>query len=133
MSIQKRVHFSLFLREMHTHNKCNYWILNWDIDAIAIHNTTLYRERQADKFLTYPVPEFNVWDKVLVRNHTKDDWNPKYDVAYCMTVERQLELMDESGKTCRANIYHVKIMYPVNDLMKCLPDNNACGCVAKYL
>ena len=42
-----------------------------NIYALAIHNITLSRERQADKFPTYPMPEFNVEDKVLVRNHTK--------------------------------------------------------------
>ena len=40
------------------------------------------RERQEDKFLTCPVPEFHVGDKVLVRNHTKEVWDPKYDTAY---------------------------------------------------
>ena len=53
-----------------------------DIYTIAIHNIKLSRKRQADRFLTYPVPEFNAQDKVLVRNHTRDVWDLKYDVAY---------------------------------------------------
>ena len=37
-----------------------------DINALAIHNIKLSRGRQPNQFLTYPVPEFDVGDKVLV-------------------------------------------------------------------
>ena len=37
----------------------------WDIYALPIYNIKLSRERQADKCLTYPTPEFNIGDKVL--------------------------------------------------------------------
>ena len=43
-----------------------------DVYALVIHNLKLSRERQADKFLTYPIPEFNVGNKVLIKNHTRD-------------------------------------------------------------
>ena len=36
-----------------------------DIYKLAILNIKLPRERQADKFPTYPISEFNVGDKVL--------------------------------------------------------------------
>ena len=45
---------------------------------------------------------------------------------------RQLELMDESGKTHKANVQVVKIMFPVNELIKCLPNDKAFGHDAKY-
>ena len=48
----------------------------WDSSVLVIHYILLPRERWADKFLTYPIPEFNVADEVLVRNHTWDVWNP---------------------------------------------------------
>ena len=85
-------------------------------------------------FLVYPVPEFNVGDKVLVRNHTRDVWDPKYDVAYCGVgvMGRQLKLMDESGNTCKVNVQDVKIMYPVNELIKKLPDDETFGHAGKY-
>ena len=72
-----------------------------DIYVLVMHNIKLSSKRQADKFLTYSVVGFNVGDKVLVRNHTRDTWNPKYNVAYQVVQEmgRQVELMDESGKT----------------------------------
>ena len=45
---------------------------------------------------------------------------------------RQLELTDESGNICKINIQDVKIKYPVNELIKCLPDDKAFGHAAKY-
>ena len=53
-----------------------------DMYALVIHNIKLSRKRQSDTFMTYPIPEFNVGDKVLIRNHTRDTWDLKYDVAY---------------------------------------------------
>ena len=53
-----------------------------DIYALLTHNNALSRERQVDKFLTHLVPGFHVGDKVLVRNHTRDVWNPKYGVSF---------------------------------------------------
>ena len=53
-----------------------------DIYALAIKNIKLSRERQMDLFMTYPIPECNAGDKVLVRYPMMDVWNPKYDVAY---------------------------------------------------
>ena len=83
----------------------------WDIYALAIHNIKLSRDRQADKFLTYTLTEFNFGDKVLLRNHTRDVWDLKYDVVYqvAWVMEKQLELMDESGKTCKVNVLSDKI------------------------
>ena len=66
----------------------------------------------ADKSLTYHVSEFNVGDKVLVRNHIRGVWDTKY---YMM--EWQLELMDESGKIHKVNVQDVKITYPVDELI----------------
>ena len=53
----------------------------WDIYALAIHNIKQSREREADKFLKYPIPKCNVGDKVVVRSCARDVWDPKYDVA----------------------------------------------------
>ena len=33
-------------------------------------------------FLTYPVPNFLVGDKVLAGNQMRDVWDARYDVAY---------------------------------------------------
>ena len=53
-----------------------------DISMLAIHNIKLSRERQRKKFLSHPLPEFKVGDKVLVSNHTSHLWDLKYDSAY---------------------------------------------------
>ena len=64
---------------------------------------------------------------MLVRNHVRNVWDPTYDVAYnllCMT-GHQLELMDGSGKILNVNVWGIKVTYPVDKLMKCLPDEKA--------
>ena len=47
-------------------------------------------------------------------------------------MKRQLKLMDESGKTHKVNVQDIKITYPVEELIKCLPDDKTFGCAAKY-
>ena len=44
----------------------------YDFYALVIHNIKLSIAKQADKFLIYTILEFNVEDKVLVRNYTRD-------------------------------------------------------------
>ena len=53
-----------------------------DISTLVMHDSKLSRERDANQYPTYPVPEFNVGDKVLVQNHISDVLNPQYDFAY---------------------------------------------------
>ena len=64
-----------------------------DIYALVILNIKLSSERQVKRFLTYHIPEFNVVDKVLARNHTRDVWDLKYDIVYHVLwmMGRQLE------------------------------------------
>ena len=45
---------------------------------------------------------------------------------------RQLELIDESGKTYKVKVQDVKIMYLVDELIKCLPDEKGFGYTAKF-
>ena len=40
-------------------------------------NIKLFRERDKDRFPTYSVLECNVIDKVIVKGHTRDVWDPK--------------------------------------------------------
>ena len=60
------------------------WMLCKICYALTIHSIKLSKEDQEDKFLMFTVPEFHVGDKVLVRSHTRDVWDPKYDTAYCV-------------------------------------------------
>ena len=64
---------------------------------------------------------------MLVINHIRDVWDKRYDVAYHVeqVMGRQLEFIDESGKTCKVNVLDVKITYPVNELIKCLLDEKS--------
>ena len=45
---------------------------------------------------------------------------------------RQTELLYDSSKTHKVNVQDVKIMYPVDDLIKCLPVEIAFRPAAKY-
>ena len=58
---------------------------------------------------------------MLVRNHIRDVWNLKYDVAYhvVQVMGRQLELMDQSCKTDRVNVQDIKILYPGESFWMC--------------
>ena len=51
-------------------------------------------------------------------------WNPKYPVAYHVVcvMGKQLELAGKCGKTQEVNVQDVKITYPVDEMIKCLPD-----------
>ena len=50
----------------------------------------------------------------------------KYDLGYCVecVMGWQLEFMDKSGRT---NVQDIKITYPINELVKHLPDETAIG------
>ena len=80
------------------------------------------------------MPEFNVGDKVLLRNHTRDVLDLKYDIAYRVkwVMRRQLEFIDETDKTHKVNVQDVKFTYIVNGLIKYLPDDKAFGYKTKY-
>ena len=82
-----------------------------DLYALTTHNIKLSREGLADKLLTYPIPEFNGGDKVIVRNHTRHVWDPKCDVTYRVVwvLGRKMELMDKSCNNHKVNVQDVKI------------------------
>ena len=57
---------------------------------------------------------------MLLRNHIRDVWDPRYDVAYCVVcvMRQQLKLADQSGKIHRGNVQNIKVTYPVDELKK---------------
>ena len=77
----------------------------------------------------YPIHEFDVEDKVLVRNYARDVWDPKYSVSYSVVqvIGRQLELMDESGKAHKVNVQDVKLTCLFDELIKCVRNEKADG------
>ena len=54
-----------------------------------------------------------------------------YCLSYGMSDGKTMESMDKSHKTHNVNAQDVKITYPVNELIKCLPEDKAFGCAAK--
>ena len=107
-----------------------------DIYALTIHNIKLsrYRQEKGCQFSAYHVPEFHIVTKVLVRNHTRDVWDPKYNVAYHVVCVMgwQMELVDKSDKICRVNVKDLQIICLVDELIKCLPHEKAFGYASKY-
>ena len=91
--------------------------------TLAIFNIKLSQERLADQCLTYPIPEFNDGDKVLVWNHTRGVWDPKQDVVYDVIhmMGCQLEFTDKGGKVCKVTVLDIRITYPVYELLRNLP------------
>ena len=59
-----------------------FWMLSGNGYTLTIHNIRLYREKQENQFPKYPLSKFHDGDEVLVRNHIRDEWDPKYDIAY---------------------------------------------------
>ena len=53
---------------------------------LVIHNIKISRKRQVKQSITHPVPEFQIGNKVLVRNHSRDLWDPIYDSAYRVVI-----------------------------------------------
>ena len=49
-----------------------------------------------------------------------------------MSNRKTIKLIDASGKTCKVNVQDVKMIYPVDELIKYIPDDEAFGCAAKY-
>ena len=58
----------------------------------------------------------------------------KYYLAYGVVsvMGQQLELVDKSGMICKVNVQYIKVTYPVDKLIKCLPDAKAFGQPTKY-
>ena len=87
-----------FVQNVHSNGSTFFLMFGWDAYTSLVqllnlklryNGTSSYLERQESKFLTYPVPEHLVSDKVLVRNYTRDMWDPKYDVAYHVITDRR--------------------------------------------
>ena len=98
------------------------------------HNIKLYRGRQEDQYQIYHVLEFLVADKVLARNPHGIGGILNMMLLYCVVhvMGQQMELADVGDKSCKVNVQHIKITYPGDELINCLPDEKAFGHVTKY-
>ena len=55
-------------------------------------------------------------------------WDLRYVVEYCEVKVLGQQLEDGHGRTYKVNVQNVKAMYPINELIECLPDENTFGC-----
>ena len=64
---------------------------------------------------------------MLIRNQLKDVWDPMYDVTYHVVcvIGSHLKLKDISGKIHKVNVQDVRVAFPVDELIKCLPHEKA--------
>ena len=74
------------------------------------------------------------WDKVLVRNHTRNVWDQQDATAYhvVQVMGRQLEFIIQNGMTQKVNVQDVKSMYFIDELIKCLTEEKALQHAARY-
>ena len=95
-----------------------------DIYGMAVCNIKLSEERQVSNNTCAWI---SCWTLVLVRNYTRDVWDPKYNLVYHVgwVMGRQMDLINESGKIQKVNIQDVRIMYKVDELITCLPDDKS--------
>ena len=56
-------------------------------------------------------------------------WDTKYDIVYHVVflIGHQLKMTGESGKIHKATVQNIKVTYPVDELLKCAPDEKAFG------
>ena len=49
-----------------------------------------------------------------------DLWDPNYDMAYPVVcvIGYQPEFLDKGGKICKVIVQDIKVMYPVDELIK---------------
>ena len=106
-----------------------------DTYALAAHNLRLARERQEEQFKTHEISDFVVGDLVLLQNHVRGPWDPKYEPSFRIVKihGRQVELESADGKLRTANIQDIKPQYPVDEVLKHLPDSKCFGRAAKYV
>ena len=92
------------------------------------------RELQAP-FHTNPVPKYYPGASVVVRDHTRGVWDPKYERMYRVisVKDRQLEVEDKLGKKRLVNISDVAFEYPANVIANSGPEAAAFGRRAKYV
>ena len=102
--------------------------------ALAAHNLKVARERQKEPFSVKPEPHYKVGDLVLLRNYGKTAWEPKYLDSYRVieVQRRQLTLEDKKGRQRKANIKDIRHQYPVDDVLRELPDAQMFGRSTKY-
>ena len=102
--------------------------------SLAQHNIKMAREQQ-NPFCTNPVPKYYPGASVVVRDHTRGVWDPKYERLYRVisVKDRQLEVEDKVGKRRLVNISDVAFEYPANVIANSGPEAAAFGRRAKYV
>ena len=96
---------------------------------IAATNLKMARERGDPQ--SGPIPsKLQPGDTVLVQNHTKGPFNPKYVGDYCVVSLKgnQVEVQPSTGgPTEMKHIKHVKYIFPADRYIKQIPDYSASG------
>jgi hypothetical protein len=104
--------------------------------ALAAFNIKLARERVPDLFKTPPSRPLKIGDPVMLRNHVRNTWDPKYSVEnriISFPSERQVEVIAPNGRVKRVNIQDVHFQYPANQIVKHLPDISSFGRAVKFV
>ena len=96
---------------------------------IAATNLKIAREKRDPPKDSKPIP-LQPGDTVLVQNHTKGPFDPKYIGDYCVVSIKgnQIEVRPSfRGPTEMKHVKHVKYIHPVDKYIKHIPDYSTFG------
>ena len=87
---------------------------------VVINNIKVSMQTQNSQLVTHPIPYFQVGDKVLIKDHTREARGLKFDPGHDIVAiqDRQVELTDMSGNAQKVNVQDVKSVYPMDDLIR---------------
>ena len=102
----------------------------------VVFNLKMAREKQKSSFQQKPPPEFHIGDLVMLRAPpNKPMWDPKYQAGHRIVdiKDRRIVIRGPKGKEKQANIRDIKHQYPVDNILKHLPDDKTFGRAARYV
>ena len=105
--------------------------------AIAAFNLRLAREKSApNRPIVGEHKEFHIGDMVLLKDHTRGQWDTKYKEGWRITEQpspRQCIITDELGHTRTVNLKDIAPFTPVKRVLESIPDYKSFGRSVKYV
>ena len=104
----------------------------WKLYQITAYNLLKAREHyikdQIQKHI--PQPQLNIGDAVLVRDHAREQFRPRYK-DYQVTKrlgKARVEVCDNHGKLSEQHVSDVKQVTPLECMVQLIPETTGMGC-----
>ncbi len=104
--------------------------------ALAATNIRMARDANPDLLASAPLGELHVGDPVLLKNHERGPFQPRYLSQFWIVSfksDQQVELVSPDGRKCTANIQDIVYQYPAMEVIHTLPEAEAFGRAAKFM